>query len=186
MKEHKGVSETNMQTIGNGSLKLSLNSWQYFTVYGGPYHDRPDALKGVKLAKEIDEPCDVNLPIRDFSVPALTTLNLALGQAVTLLLQGEPLYVGCMGGRGRTGLFMSILAKVFGVQSPVEYVREHYYSHAVETKEQYQFVQNYEVPADLAAKIAKVKRTSWLRFWKKNFTKLPDLSQDAKLDKLTA
>jgi hypothetical protein len=172
-----------VQKIGLGLLKLPVNRWQYFTVYGGPYRDRPEAFRGVKLAKEIKSPCHVSIPIRDFSIPETSVLNAGLENAVYLLLKGEPVYAGCMGGRGRTGLFLAILAKAFGVASPVEYVREHYFNHAVETTEQYDFVMEYPIPTGVAKQIEQARRWSWLRFWRTNLSQTALLPEPS-LDKL--
>lgn len=161
-----------MEKIGNGSLKLPLNKRQYFTVFGGPYYSKPQKMKGVKLAKEIrDDHAFVSIPTRDFSVPEEKTLSAGLITATKAILEGSPLYVGCMGGRGRTGLFLAILARAFGVKNPVEYVREHYYYHAVETKEQYEFVSVYPIPKEVEALLQKAKKSAWKKFWKKNLTR---------------
>jgi protein-tyrosine phosphatase len=127
-------------------------------------------MVGVKLAREINRPHEVSIPIKDFSVPETAALDAGLTIAVARILAGDPIYAGCMGGRGRTGLFLAVLAKAFGIQAPVEYVREHYSVHAVETAEQYAFVLTYVVPADVvrAIKFAKVK--SFFR-WKAALTR---------------
>lgn len=140
-------------------------------VYGGPYRDRnrvEEALKtvklvGVKMAEEINEPCSINVPTRDFSVPNLTLLMQGLYRAEEALVRGETLYVGCMGGTGRTGLFMASLAKMFGqgkdgvmkrdwktgqdvpVERHVAHVRATYRSHAVETELQEAFIRDLDV-----------------------------------------
>jgi len=146
-----------------------LTGRHYFTVVGGPYKERPNTYVGVKLAEEINRPCDVNIPTVDFDVPPKAVLDAGLAQAVTLLLAGEPLYVGCMGGKGRTGLFMAVLAKVLGVVNPVEYVRAEYYAHAVETKSQYAYVTEYEAPAAVTKAIRKARLTATWAFWSKRF-----------------
>ena len=56
----------------------------------------------------------------DFQVPDRLKLYRGLNKALDLMLAGEPLYVGCMGGKGRTGLFLAVLVKAFGVKKPVE------------------------------------------------------------------
>lgn len=156
-----------------GQLKLGLNRRQYFVVTGGPFMDCPPTMKGVKMAKEIQKACAVDIPTADFQVPALETLQKGLSKALDLILAGEPVYVGCMGGRGRTGLFLAILAKALGVRKPVEFVRANYYRHAVETQEQYQFVQAFEVPQHVRQKVLKAKVSGWLHFWKRNLTRVP-------------
>ena len=156
-----------------GVLKLPVNKRQYFVVTGGPFMDCPKTMKGVKMAKEIAKACAVDIPTVDFQTPDRKTLYRGLSKAIDLMLAGEPLYVGCMGGKGRTGLFLAVLAKAFGVKKPVEYVREHYYEHAVETKEQYAFVRKFTITPPIKRKLKKLRRWSWVRFWKTNLTRLP-------------
>ena len=155
--------------VGLGELKLPLTGRHFFTVVGGPYREKPNTYVGVKMAKEIKAEAQVSIPTDDFSTPPLKVLDAGLEQAVTLLLAGEPLYVGCMGGRGRTGLFLAILAKVLDVKGPVEYVRKEYYGHAVETDEQYAFVTEYEAPAAVTKMIRKARRQAQWYFWSKPF-----------------
>ena len=112
-------------------------------VYGGPYFDRPADLVGVKLAQEINLPCDIDLPIADYSVPDPRQARQALLACFKRMAQGEPLYVGCWGGKGRTGLFMALMAKAAGYEDPIGHVRSTYLSHAVETPEQAKFVNDF-------------------------------------------
>lgn len=120
---------------------------KFTAVYGGPYYDRPATHFGVKMAVEISTPCDVNIPTRDYSVPSMPILSDGLTETLLHMVHnpGKPVYVGCMGGIGRTGLFLAVMAKAFGAKEPVAYVREHYLSHAVETAHQQKFVKAFEV-----------------------------------------
>lgn len=118
---------------------------QDIKIYGGPYYDRPAHMFGIKLAKEINLPCNIDLPILDFSIPKPKETKIALMECIKALRQGKEVYVGCMGGRGRTGLYMALLAKAAGVKNPIEYVRSTYTHHAVETPEQEKFVNNFNV-----------------------------------------
>ena len=156
-----------------GQIQIPVNRRQYFVVTGGPFHDCPPTFKGVKMAKEIRKDCAVDIPTEDFKTPDRLTLYRGLDAALDLLLAGEPLYVGCMGGKGRTGLFLAVLAKAFGVKRPVEYVRAHYYAHAVETKEQYAFVKSFLITPRQRRKIKVLRRRMWWRFWKTGLTRLP-------------
>lgn len=156
-----------------GQLRVPINKWQYYVVTGGPFMDCPKTMKGVKMAKEIRQKCAVDIPTEDFSTPDPKVLEKGLVQAVDLILAGEPLYVGCMGGKGRTGLFMAVLVKAFGVKKPVEYVRAHYYAHAVETRDQYRFVEDFPISLRVRRNIRLARWTAWLRFWKRSFTRLP-------------
>lgn len=115
-------------------------------IFAGPYKQKPSGVYGIKLAEEIDLPADFDLPIRDFDVPRdLVGLRTVLAIALDRLARGQATYVGCMGGRGRTGLFLAILAKVTGVLDPVTYVRKFYNEHAVETREQQRFVAQLDI-----------------------------------------
>jgi protein-tyrosine phosphatase len=115
------------------------------SVFGGPYVHRPTHMTGIKLAVEINLPCDIDLPIVDYSVPDVAATKRVLLQTIKRLSKGETLYAGCWGGMGRTGLFLALLAKVAGVSDPVSYVRSSYHPHAVETPEQKKYVADFPV-----------------------------------------
>lgn len=138
----------------NGSMPLPLRGNKHYTVFGGPIMKAPSNMVSVKMAKEVNYPADINIPTQDFCTPDLTMLNSGLVLAVDSIVRGDPVYVGCFGGIGRTGLFLAILAKAFGVEDPVAYVRKHYLANAVETKDQRNFVSDYHVPAYVKAMIA--------------------------------
>jgi hypothetical protein len=159
-----------------GQLQVPINKRQYFVVTGGPFRECPLTMKGVKMAKEIKQPCVIDIPTEDFQTPDRKTLYRGLNKALDLILAGEPVYVGCMGGKGRTGLFLAVLVKAFGVKRPVEYVRAHYYAHAVETKDQYAFVKKFTITPTMKRKVKRLRRWAWLRFWKKNLTRLPPVA----------
>ncbi len=156
-----------------GTLRVPLKGWQYFTVTGGPFLECPSTMQGVKMAGEIRAACTIDIPTRDFMTPNREALDVGLTKAVRLVLAGQPLYVGCMGGKGRTGLFLAVLAKAFGVEQPVEYVRANYYRHAVETAEQYDFVKRFLINPDIRSEIAEARRWWWVKFWRTNRTNLP-------------
>lgn len=137
----------------NGIIKLPGKWFTLFrpmAVAGGPFSEAPRAMFSLCLLEEPPRTRapDVWYPIVDFSVPEdLDYLERALKLVFLAWLNGEMVYVGCMAGRGRTGLMLSIIAKILGQEHPVEYVREHYYNHAVETKTQYDFVSEYDPSA---------------------------------------
>ncbi len=118
---------------------------QTFVVYGGPYFAMPQGFFGIKLAAELNLPCQINLPIRDYSIPSAPAAQAALESCVEALFAGEKVYAGCYGGKGRTGLFLALLAKSFGAEEPIAYVRELYHPHAVETAGQADFVRRFDV-----------------------------------------
>lgn len=128
-------------------LPKLFGSKKFLQVHGGPYRQRPEGHFGVKMAAEIKAPCDVSIPTEDYSVPDVKALSDGLTQTLKFMAQNRkaPVYVGCMGGIGRTGLFMAVMAKAFGVDAPVPYVRQFYYGHAVETQEQREFVEAFQI-----------------------------------------
>lgn len=145
----------------NGELRLPVWGDKHFVVLGGPFRNRPKGTVGVKMAQEIYAECDISIATQDFSTPPPEAMRVGLIKAVKAVIAGQPLYVGCMGGMGRTGLFLAVLAKAFGVKKPVEYVRQHYYSHAVETDEQYRYVMNYPIPVQVRLMIAAARGKSF-------------------------
>lgn len=147
-----------------GKMNLPVVNGRFYTVYGGPYRQRPmniagfDTL-GVKMAAEINAACDVDLPVKDFSIPDYEQAENALVETIKRIHTGHPVYIGCMGGIGRTGLMLALLAKAYGVEAPVAYVRSQYFGHAVETAQQQEFIRNFVVPIEAQRMI------KWCRFW---------------------
>lgn len=142
--------------IGNGSIPLRIGNLIDTTVYGGPYRKVPEFFWGVKMAEEIDHPHMVAVDTRDFSVPEVSELKRGIMRALMAMINDEDVYAGCMGGIGRTGIFLAALAKVQieyrkskhrpgRGEDPVLYVRKHFIPHAVETKQQEEFIANLDV-----------------------------------------
>jgi len=163
----------------NGQIETKLLG-RKVTVMGGPYREKPEGIRGVKLAQEINAACDVRLDIPDFGIPAVHAVDDALFQTLKVLCEDGVIYLGCAGGIGRTGMFMALLMKTIGILNleaeektwwcrfkkffggspnhsdlgmrnfPVQWVREEYLSTAVETDEQYSFVSHYD-PTEMLA-----------------------------------
>jgi len=149
--------------IRNIPFKFGFGNTVY--IYGGPYRARPTNTYNICMAAEIDEPADIRVETRDFSVPDTEELLAALKGGLLALGARRQVFVGCMGGIGRTGLYLAAMAKVLGEKYPVIYVRENYLSHAVETKEQMRFINELDVSSlKLTALAAKVGHA--LLFWK--------------------
>lgn len=129
-------------------------------IYGGPFREFDTTerrLVGIKMAKEINHPFDFSVPTEDFSVPDPKVLEQGLIYAFDSIASGKDVYVGCMGGIGRTGLFMAIATKCLwdwyeskgpllevSKQGPIKYVRLNYHPHAVETSKQREFVESFD------------------------------------------
>lgn len=131
------------------------------TIYGGPFRNfipGTRRLVGVKMAVELNLVHDISVPTRDFDVPDTVTLTQGMIKAVRAMADGNDIYVGCMGGTGRTGVFMACMAKVMidlgeGLKvpgskkdtlDPVAYVRGTYRKHAVETPAQESFCRTFD------------------------------------------
>lgn len=153
----------------NGKLKLPLLFGKYLEVTGGPYWDKPKGMIGVKMAEEIMEFYTVSIPVKDFGIPTKEQMDKGLYEAIIWVVSGKPVYVGCMGGIGRTGLMLAILAKAFGVKDPIMYVRANYSKHAVETRNQEEFVGKYSIPLRVKVKVA-AKKVSSIMSLKRSLT----------------
>lgn len=130
------------------------------TIFGGPFRNYETGtrrLVGVKMAAEIDHPHEFKVDTEDFSVPPVKDMQAGLIFAIEALADGNDIYVGCMGGIGRTGLFMGCMAKTIndfhkthtgrvpnGLGDPVKWVRANYIPHAIETKAQQAYVQSFD------------------------------------------
>lgn len=125
------------------------------TVFGGKFRNYVPGtrrLVGVKMAAEINHPHDISVPTMDFSVPSLGDMQMGIMQGLQALKGGNDIYAGCMGGIGRTGLYMGCMAKVcidyhggeyLGFTDPVALVRKVYLGHALETDEQQAYARGF-------------------------------------------
>lgn len=158
-------------------------------IFGGRYVNyRPLARRmiGVKMAAEIEHPYNISIPTDDFCTPSVEDMTNGMIAAVTAMHKGNDIYAGCMGGTGRTGLFMACMMKVASYMSPgayppyltpVEMVRQWYRPHAVETAEQQEFVADFDIKPVVAAvkclvkpvftqvKVVEVEVPAKLGFW---------------------
>ncbi len=131
--------------------------WGTRPIAAGPYRSKPSNQPGVKLAAEFDLPYMVDCPIKDFGVPEPKIVEDALYATILMMRRGTVPYVGCFGGKGRTGLFLALMLKVsykacrrFWHSKEIDYVagiRNLYSDHAVETQEQADFVRDFDVRA---------------------------------------
>ena len=151
----------------NGRLPLALGfygGFLDFSIVGGPFDAyRPSGEHdfGVCVrAERVPSTADVSLPINDFSVPPDSRkkeVEEAIKKTLDAAMGGKRVWVGCMGGWGRTGMFFALVAKVCGERDPVGYVREHYSPRAVETDMQKLYVEQFDV--------AELQRWLFWRSW---------------------
>jgi hypothetical protein len=156
----------------NGSLPLPkrwLGLFPLSRLHGGPFRHAPLDMAGLCLLEKLPSPGNSKLwrhmPIEDFSVPSDDKIvSEEIKKVFSRLLAGQQVYVGCAGGWGRTGLMLSLIAKVAGQISPVEYVRKNYTHRAVETQEQAAYVADFDVkPLQKWLMLASLK-SIWFRF----------------------
>ena len=92
---------------------------------------------------------------RDYSAPNLDREWWdVLVSALFALPKGSEVAINCIGGHGRTGTALSILAALTGVvkdgEDPVAWVRTHYCKEAVESETQLRYIEEvigYEIPS---------------------------------------
>jgi protein-tyrosine phosphatase len=84
----------------------------------------------------------VNYPISDMKVPSdVQSFHKLVDWTCNQLQAGKKVHAGCMGGHGRTGMFLvAVVASMTGMIDAIQYVRKNYCYKAVETSEQIQFL----------------------------------------------
>lgn len=89
----------------------------------------------------------IHYPIRDFDTPEDHTGLQSVLRSVTMLCHsGEKVAVHCLAGRGRTGMFIALMArKTLGLegQQAIDYVRQ--YFKAIETDAQEQLIRDFNI-----------------------------------------
>lgn len=133
----------------NGYCIIPINGVPH-TVIGGPF-DAFAGGYGVCLEKNSSKArmADLLVDVPDFGVPTYKVFEDTLETIVRQMLAHPtvPVFVGCRGGIGRTGLVIAGLVRAVGVDvtDPVGWVRRHYLSHAVETPDQRLMVSKFDV-----------------------------------------
>jgi hypothetical protein len=156
--EHTDMTPSEAVVFGgaNGTFPLRLGNIKADLV-GGPYKKKPANFYGIKMAEEIDRDCVISIPTADYCVPDTGRLLAGLYCGISLAQQQIPIWVGCMGGIGRTGLYFATLAKVMAryqkltkhkvTIDPIKYTRKHFLAHAVETDQQINYIAALDVDA---------------------------------------
>ena len=153
-----------MPTKEKPPLNFELEGKQV-TIYGGSCHEPAIDDADVYISLDVEQPVyfweqpwyenegkkHIRLPIEDMFIPNDTEdFNSCVEFAKYYLSEGKKIHVGCIGGAGRTGMFLSALVQAsMGDKlidedgnkiSAIDYVRENYYKHAVETIPQILFL----------------------------------------------
>lgn len=82
-------------------------------------------------------------PIRDFDILPEDVLDRLVEQILERLNAGKRVALFCIGGHGRTGYVAACVLARLGVSKPIEFLRAHYSTRAVETGEQEEAVLRY-------------------------------------------
>ncbi len=125
--------------VGPFSRASSVKPDYYVSLNGGEMRPLVRDL-GFGLKVKVKTPKGLSVDWPDYGTPAL---DREFWQALAdklWALKGK-LYMGCGAGLGRTGTALAILVGLLGVSDkPVEWVRKHYNSRAVETTAQVEYV----------------------------------------------
>lgn len=116
------------------------NNHQFF---GGSYYLNGVSFPGfrVNLMAEHLLESDLSVPIDDFSVPSNEgNFIISMATIAHKLLLNQPVFVGCYGGRGRTGLALASLAHLTGEPDPIVWLQSNYLLDSPETNQQKEFV----------------------------------------------
>ena len=128
-------------------LSIESDRLKTFTVYGGSFKSSLGTKTDIRvcLAPEIGSEYrrDVTFNIEDFSAPRAQALNLFLDQLIADIEAHQErkqhpvsVYIGCLGGIGRTGLVIAaLLIKLRGISTSeaIDIVRRTIHPYAVET-----------------------------------------------------
>lgn len=87
---------------------------------------------------------EVYFPITDMSVPKhVGDFKKLLDWTRVQLEAGRKVHCGCIGGHGRTGMFLSALVSLYGEADAITYVRKNYCHKAVESTTQVDFLHKH-------------------------------------------
>lgn len=137
-----------------GRLPLTVGGKTYW-ITGGPISaaDQVPGAFRVNLSLTQQHAADLRLPTEDFGCPPADAMQAAVAQTLDVLFSDRAVYAGCVGGKGRTGLFLACMAKAIGTPDPLTYVRFHYHRHAVESLQQGRFLRDWTPGGRVVAKV---------------------------------
>lgn len=106
--------------------------------------DRNMTIRNYRPWKGEEPKQDVYFFIQDMSIPADAEEFKALAEwAIQQAKDGKKVHAGCIGGHGRTGMFMALVTQLLQPElNAIDFVRENYCHHAVETVQQEKFLQH--------------------------------------------
>lgn len=139
---------------------LQIMGGSCYSPQKGPYDIEIGFDRGMKTPNALLpwETQFVRLPIPDQKVPPVfEDFDRLVDWTIERMKAGKSVHCGCIGGHGRTGLFLSVLYfKMTGDQNSTAYLRQHYCKKAVESQSQIDWLhKHYGI-----AKVEPVKSTS--------------------------
>lgn len=142
-------------------LAVNLSQTRYDFMADFPVEVNAQAKKVLPAAllKDMNTPTPaiVEIDWDDYGVPIGLSKDWWQLMAETLFATEGDVVVCCMGGHGRTGTFLSLVAALGGAckaGDPVKFMRDHYCDSAVESREQVKYVERMtgrtviELPSD--------------------------------------
>ncbi len=103
-------------------------------------------------------------PIQDMGVPShLKEFQNMIAYLKEQVLAGKKVFIGCIGGHGRTGLVLAALVKSIANETDaVTYVRDHYCHRAVESSKQIRWLHdNFGIKTVTGSKAKSKQRDFW-------------------------
>lgn len=133
------------------AVPIPLKSGKTGWIHAGPTREAPKGYTLVRCALEIEVPGYLpyyDVMTADFSPFPDMKLQAELPGILSALEAGDRLYVGCMGGTGRTGTLLALLVAqhpAFTGETAIAYIRQVYKPGAVETSGQERQVKLFEL-----------------------------------------
>lgn len=121
-------------------------------IYGGscstPTVNDADVYIGFDLSMSLSKRSypwnkghEIYFRVQDMGVPSDAAEYKKLVQWTKKKLDaGQKVHAGCIGGHGRTGMFLAALVSLYGEKDAIKYVRENYCKKAVEAQSQVDFL----------------------------------------------
>lgn len=144
-QNHPLLNLDGLEIMGGSCTRLSSSDLKGYDIFIGfdqgmrfPVQANPAWLGGTSLES-------VLFTILDGGVPKSKEL---FDQLITYLLKArdtkQKVYMGCIGGHGRTGLVLAVLVKeILGEEDAITWVRKNYCQRAVETTAQVEWLNKH-------------------------------------------
>ena len=134
-----GVSQHKaFQIMGGSVYSVKPAKWDVIISFEGSY-------KGSEMALPWTPGVEFTYRIPDGQAPSNPTNFIKLVEWVAHRLhEGDKVFCGCIGGHGRTGMFLAALVNhMTGEKDAIRYVRKHYCKKAVESEAQVVFLKKH-------------------------------------------